>query len=111
MSPKAREFEFILPRGYLDENSRLHRTGVMRLATTRDELEPFRDPSISGPDDPHLTILVLSRVIVSLGTMTTVSTDVIENLYASDLAYLQDFYTAINFGDEENYSAPTGPCV
>ena len=68
----------------------------MRLATTRDELEPLRDPSISGPDDPHLTILVLSRVIVSLGSMTTVSTDVIENLYASDLAYLQEFHTAID---------------
>ena len=81
----------------------------MRLATTRDELEPLRDPSISGPDDPRLTILVLSRVIVSLGTMTTVSTDVVENLYASDLAYLQDFYTAINFSHEEIDSAASGP--
>jgi len=111
VSPKATEFEFILPRGYLDENSRLHRTGVMRLATARDQLEPLRDPSISGPDDPHLMILVLSRVIVSLGTMTTVSTGVIENLYASDLAYLQDFYAVINFGDEEKVAAPTEPRV
>ena len=79
----------------------------MRLATARDELEPLSDPSISGPDDPHLTTLVLSRVIVSLGTMTTVSTDVIESLYATDLAYLQDFYAVINFGDEENVEAPT----
>ena len=83
----------------------------MRLATARDELEPLRDPSISGPDDPHLTILVLSRVIVSLGTMTTISTGVIENLYASDLAYLQDIYAAINFGDEENVAAHTEPRV
>ncbi len=83
----------------------------MRLATARDELETLRDPSISGPDDPHLTILVLSRVIVSLGTMTTVSTGVIENLSAADLAYLQDFYAVINFGDEENDAAPTEPRV
>jgi hypothetical protein len=109
VSPKATKFEFILPRGYLDENGRLHRTGVMRVATARDELEPLRDPSINGPDDPHLTIVVLSRVIVSLGTMTTVSTGVIGNLYASDLACLQNFY-AVNFGDEEK-AAPTEPRV
>ena len=34
----------------------LHRDGVMRLATARDELEPLRDPTISGPDDPRLTV-------------------------------------------------------
>ena len=106
MSPKATEFEFVLHRGYLDENSRLHRTGVIRLATARDELEPLRDPSISGPDDPHLTILVLSRVIVSLGTIPTVSIGVIENLYASDLAYLQDFFALINIGDEDDDARP-----
>ena len=83
----------------------------MRLATAHDELEPLRDPSMSGPDDPHLTNLVLSRVIVSLGTMTTVSTGVIDNLYASDLAYLQDFYAVINLGDEEDVAAPTEPRV
>ena len=83
----------------------------MRQATTRDELEALRSPSISGPDDPHLALLVLSKVVVSLGTMTTVSTVVIENLDASDLAYLQDFYAAINFGDEGNGAAPTEPCV
>ena len=68
MSPTATEFEFVLPRGYLDEDGRLHRTGVRRLATARDELVALRDRSLSGPEDPLLTILVLARVIVSLGT-------------------------------------------
>ena len=27
------EFEFELPRGYLDENGELHKKGVMRMAT------------------------------------------------------------------------------
>ena len=83
----------------------------MRLATAHDELDSLRDPSISAPDDPHLTILRPSRVTVSLGTMTTVSTGVIENLCASDLAYLQGFCAAINFGDEVNVAAPTEPRV
>ncbi len=107
MSPIAPEFEFILPMSYLDEDGRLHWTGVMRLATARDELVVLRDHSLRGPEDPRLTILVLARVIVSLGTMETVPPDVIEKLFASDLAYLQEFYAMINFGEEEDVVALT----
>jgi hypothetical protein len=99
MSGNTPEFEFILPRGYLDGSGEVHRTGVMRQATARDELEPLRDPSLNGPDDPRLVILVLTRVIVSLGTLALVSPSVIEALPAADLAYLQEFYASINFGD------------
>ena len=59
MSGIRTEFEFVLPRGYLDESGALHKRGIMRLATARDELQPLRDPTITGPDDPRLTILVL----------------------------------------------------
>ncbi|HZC72262.1 MAG TPA: hypothetical protein VE442_16325 [Jatrophihabitans sp.] len=98
-------YEFTLPRGYVDDNGRAHRTGRMRLATARDELEPLRDPLISGPDDPRLTILVLSRVIEVLGDLEAVSTAVIERLFAVDLAFLQDFYGVINFGTQEEFDA------
>jgi len=108
VSPTATEFEFILPRGYLDEDDQLHRTGVMRLATARDELVVLRDHSPSGPEDPRLTILVLARVIVSLGTMDTVPPDVTEKLCASDHAHLQKFYAMINFGEEDDVVALTG---
>jgi hypothetical protein len=100
-------FEFILPGGFLDEHGELHRVGVMRPATPLDELEPLRDTSLSGPDDPHVAILVLSRVIVSLGTLATVTPNVIEALSASDVAYLQRFYAVINFGGDEEM-APDG---
>jgi len=40
------EFGFVLPRGYVDENGTLHRDGVMRLATARDEILPQRDPRV-----------------------------------------------------------------
>ena len=96
------EYEFVLPRGYVDEAGNVHRRGVMRLATARDELEPLRDPTILGADDPRLTIVVLSRVVTSLGTLPMVTRHEIEGLFAADLAYLQDFYGVINFGSEED---------
>ena len=98
-------YEFTLPRGYVDGHGQLHRTGTMRLATARDELEPLRDPTVSGPDDPRLTILVLTRVIDKLGTLELVTTHDIEGLFAVDLAFLQDFYGVINFGSQEEYDA------
>jgi len=98
-------YEFVLPRGYVDRNGQVHRTGRMRLATARDELEPLRDPLVSGPDDPRLTILVLTRVIEQLGDLEMITTHEIEGLFAVDLAFLQDFYGVINFGTQEEYEA------
>ena len=92
------EFDFTLPKGYVDSTGTLHRRGTMRLATARDEIEPLRDPRVSGPEDPFLTVIVLSRVITRLGTISQVTPREIENLFAADLAYLQDLYGIINFG-------------
>jgi len=93
------EYAFTLPKGYVDEAGTLHRTGTMRLANARDEIEPLRDQRIDGPDDPYLTILVIARVISSLGTLRTVTPNEVEGLFAADLAFLQDLYGIINFGD------------
>lgn len=98
-------YEFVLPRGYVDRHGAVHRAGVMRLATARDELEPLRDPTVSGPDDPRLTILVLARVVERLGDLELVTPHEIEGLFAADLAFLQDFYGVINFGNQEEYEA------
>ena len=99
------KYEFVLPRGYVDDAGAVHRKGVMRLATARDELDPLRDPTIAGPDDPRLTILVLARVVEQLGTLGMVTPHEIEGLFAADLAFLQDFYGVINFGSQEEYHA------
>jgi hypothetical protein len=98
-------YDFTLPRGYVDDEGRLHRTGTMRLATARDELEPLRDPTVQGPEDPRLTILVLTRVITALGTLELITTRDIEGLFAVDLAFLQDFYGVINFGNQAEFEA------
>lgn len=96
-------YPFVLPRGYVDAAGTLHKEGRMRLATARDELEPLRDPTVTGPDDPRLTVLVLARVVEKLGTVELVSSHEIEGLFAIDLAFLQDFYGVINFGNQEEY--------
>lgn len=96
-------YPFTLPRGYVDPRGTLHKEGTMRLATARDELEPLRDPTVSGPDDPRLTILVLTRVVESLGSLELITSHDIEGLFAVDLAFLQDFYGVINFGNQEEY--------
>jgi hypothetical protein len=93
------EFPFTLPKGYVDGDGSLHRHGSMRLATARDEIEPLRDPRVAGPDDPYLTILVISRVINELGSLRHVGAQEVESLFAADLAFLQDLYGIINFGD------------
>lgn len=89
------EFEFSLPKGYVDRDGTLHRQGVMRLATALDEITPLRDPRVKN-NPAYLVILLLSRVIVRLGSLASVSPQVIENMYAADLAYLQAFYRQIN---------------
>ncbi|MCV2395211.1 hypothetical protein OEB99_12910 [Actinotalea sp. M2MS4P-6] len=96
-------YDFTLPRGYVDGQGVVHRTGTMRLATARDELEPLRDPTIDGADDPRLTVVVLARVVERLGTLDLVTTHEIEGLFAADLAFLQDFYGVINFGTQAEY--------
>lgn len=92
------EFAFTLPRGYLAPSGELHRHGIMRLATARDEIEPLRDPRVSGSDDPFLTLIVLSRVITQLGSLRVISPREIEGLFAIDLAFLQELYGVVNFG-------------
>ncbi len=99
------EYEFTLPRGYVDSGGRVHRHGTMRLATARDELEPLRHPTITGPDDPRLTVLILARVVTKLGDVPMITSNEIEELFAADLAFLQDFYGVINFGTQEEYEA------
>src|SRR5688500_12602902 len=89
------EFPFLLPRGFVDTNGTVHRDGVMRLATARDEIIPQRDPRVRE-NEAYLTILLLSRVVTKLGSLGQVHTGVIEGLFASDLAFLQDLYRGIN---------------
>jgi hypothetical protein len=89
------EFDFALPLGYPDSDGTLHRDGVMRRATAADEILPLRDPRVER-NPAYLIVILLSRVVTRLGSLSQVTPKVVEDLYASDLAYLQDLYNRIN---------------
>ena len=89
------EFPFTLPRGYVDAAGTVQRDGVMRLATARDELIPLRDDRVRE-NPAYLTVVLLARVITRLGSLDDVHVGIVENLFASDLAFLQDLYGRIN---------------
>jgi len=89
------EFPFTLPRGFVDGEGNLHREGVMRLATAFDEIAPMKDPRVQA-NPAYLVIILLSRVIVRLGTLSSLNPKMVEGLFSADLAFLQDFYRRIN---------------
>ncbi len=89
------EFEFTLPCGYLDNDGLLHREGVMRRATAADEIIPLKDPRVQS-NPAYLVVILLARVVQRLGSLAQINPKVIENLYATDLAFLQNLYNRIN---------------
>ncbi|UUN26499.1 zinc-ribbon domain-containing protein [Streptomyces sp. FIT100] len=89
------EFEFELPRGYVDETGTVHRHGTMRLATARDELRPQIDLRVKE-NPAYLSVVLLSQVITRLGTISDVHAGIVERMYATDVAFLQDFYRRVN---------------
>ena len=88
-------FTFTLPRGYLDQDGGAHRTGTMRLATARDEIETAQDPRVQE-NEAYLSVLLLSRVITGLGELPQITPDVVEGFFASDFAFLEDLYERLN---------------
>ena len=93
--PLRTEFAFELPRGYVDSAGVVHRSGVMRLATARDELVPLKDDRVRE-NAAYLSVVLLGRVVTRIGSITEVHAGIIENLYASDVAFLQDLYRRVN---------------
>jgi hypothetical protein len=89
------EFEFTLPRGFVDNEGNLHNHGTMRLSTAMDEIAPLRDLRVKS-NQAYLAIILLSRVITKLGSLPEVHTGIIENLFSADFAYLQEFYRQVN---------------
>ena len=89
------EFEFFLPRGFVDASGETHHHGHMRLAKALDEVESLQDPRVRA-NEAYLPIVLLSRVVTRLGSLETVTPGVVESLFAADLAYLEDLYERLN---------------
>ena len=103
------EYEFELPRGYIDENGVVHKKGIMRLANAGDEILPLKDPRVQQ-NPGYLTIILLARVIKKLGDLPAVDTRTVEKLFTMDLAYLQDLYQKINTMDMPAYKGVCPHC-
>lgn len=94
------EFEFALPKGYIDTDGNIHRHGLMRLSKAIDEIIPMRDPRVQS-NPAYATVIILARVITQLGALEEITPAVIEQLYACDLNYLHQFYRHINELEDE----------
>jgi hypothetical protein len=101
------EYRFVLPLGYVDDAGTVHRDGVMRLATAKDEIMPLRDPRVRD-NEAYLTVLLLARVVTRLGEVTDVHPGIVERLFATDLAFLQDLYRRVN-SEGHTHAAVTCP--
>jgi hypothetical protein len=93
------EFAFQLPRGYADDAGEVHRDGVMRLATARDEIEPLREVEVRQ-NPAYLTVALLARTVTRIGTVTEITPELVEGLFAADFDHLQRLYERINTDEE-----------
>ncbi|WP_088243114.1 hypothetical protein [Calothrix rhizosoleniae] len=89
------EFDFTLPRGLIDDKNRVHRHGIMRLATAKDEILVQQERQVQE-NPAYGSLCMLSRVITRLGSLNVVTPDLIENLILADISYLREFYNRIN---------------
>ena len=105
-TPLKSEYAFTLPRGLVDSEGNVHREGTMRLATARDEIEPLRSAEVRS-NEAYLSVLLLARTVTRIGGFTQITPELVENLYAADLAYLQTLYRQIN---EQGKSVITMTC-
>ncbi len=103
------EYEFTLPKGFVDEEGNLHRNGVMRLATAADEILPLKDPRVQS-NPAYLSVILLSRVITKLGNLHDVNPRVVEGMFASDIGYLQELYRTINGAGTTHVKARCPKC-
>jgi hypothetical protein len=95
VSSEPTEFPFTLPRGFVDAEGRMHKKGIMRLATAKDEVAPLQDHRVKA-NPGYLAVILLARVVTRLGDLEQIYPQVIEDLPVADFAYLQSLYRRIN---------------
>jgi Zn finger protein HypA/HybF involved in hydrogenase expression len=103
------EYEFTLPKGYVDKDGNLHKKGVMRLATAKDEIAPLQDHRVRS-NQAYMIIVLLSRVIIKLGELSSVDSRTVEGLFSVDLDYLQKFYQKINEAESKDIELSCPHC-
>ena len=103
------EYEFTLPRGFIDKDGNLHKKGIMRLATAKDEIAPLQDHRVRS-NQAYMIIILLSRVITRLGDLNSVDSRTVEQFFSIDLDYLQRFYQKINESENTDLALKCPHC-
>jgi hypothetical protein len=103
----AREFEFELPIGHVDDDGRVHRTAVLRKMTGRDEA--VMTDRRTRNNGAKMISELLGNCIVRIGEMERPGTRVAQQLYSADRHYLLMRLREITFGAamEASYACPT----
>ena len=61
------EFPFTLPRGYVDSEGRVHKKGIMRLATAKDEVTPLQDHRVKANARASKVVPTIANLDVFVG--------------------------------------------
>jgi hypothetical protein len=108
------EYEFTLPKGYVDGEGNVHKNGIMRLATSADEILPARDMRVQT-NPSFITLVILSRVITKLGSLSSekgqINPEVIGSIFVSDFKFLVAFYEKINSNGNLKVPATCPKCA
>lgn len=86
---------YTLPIGLADPKGALQREVTMRAATALDELE-IQAQDAAAINDRFRDLLIFSRVISSIGTITNPTLETLEELYETDFLYLQLAFRELN---------------
>jgi hypothetical protein len=105
-----KDFAFTLPRGYVDAEGVVHREGTMRLATAMDEIAPLKDARVQS-NAAYLGVILLSRVVTTLGTLPQIYPRVIEELPVADFAFLQAMYRRVNENGHDRLAVACPQCA
>ena len=105
-----KDFAFTLPRGYVDGEGVMHREGTMRLATAMDEIAPLKDARVQS-NAAYLGVILLSRVVTTLGTLPQIYPRVIEELPVADFAFLQSMYRRVNENGNDRLAVACPQCA
>ena len=71
----------------MDEEGNLHKNGIDALKTAMDEIRAMRGPKGAMQNPDYAAIIILSHVIIKLGSLPLVTVETIEKLFASDLKF------------------------
>ncbi|PTA67164.1 hypothetical protein [Deinococcus arcticus] len=104
------ELPFMLPVGLFTSDGQVHRSGVMRLATALDEIEPLGDARVQH-NEAYYSLLLLARVVTRLGPFSPVTPETLAVLPAADFAHLQALYAHMNAALPVSWAAAPAPSL